>query len=284
MNLTAPSEVKALLDRLDFRPSKVLGQNFLIDANILRIMLAAAHLTKDDAVLEVGPGLGVLTEWLVRWAGRVVAVEKDRRLCAHLRTHFAGTKNLEIVEGDALEVGLEGLLAGGVNKLVSNLPYSVASRLIVELVESPHRPEQMVVTVQREVANRLAAGPGTKDYGLISVMTQLRYEVGAVKNVSPSCFLPAPDVWSAIVNLVLRDPPPAGPRDPAHLKAILKTAFAQRRKQMASILRRGKTLADLERTLKAAGVDPRARPETLSPAQWVSLSDVLAAESGRTSP
>jgi 16S rRNA (adenine1518-N6/adenine1519-N6)-dimethyltransferase len=283
VNLTAPSEVKALLDRLDFRPSKVLGQNFLIDANILRIMLATAHLTQEDAVLEVGPGLGVLTEWLARWAGRVIAVEKDRRLFAHLRERFAGIRNLELVEGDALKTDLEGWLAGGVNKVVSNLPYSVASRLIFSLVESPHPPEQMVVTVQREVADRLAAGPGTKDYGLISVMTQLRYQVGAVKNVSPSCFLPAPDVWSAIVNLALRSPAPPGPRDAPHFKALIKTAFAQRRKQMASILRRGKATADLESILKTAGVDPRARPENLAPAQWVSLSDALAEESGRTS-
>lgn len=283
MNLTRPSEVRELLARLNFRPSKVLGQNFLIDANILRILLATAHLTQDDVVLEVGPGLGVLTEWLARWAGRVIAVEKDHRLCAYLGERFAKTGNLELLEADVMDLDLEDLLARGVTKVVSNLPYSIGSRLIVRLVESPRAPGQMVVTVQREVAARLTAAPGTKDYGLLSVLAQLRYDIRIRKEVSPTCFLPPPEVWSAMTHLVLREPAAPPPQDPAHFKALLKTAFAQRRKQLASILRRGKAAAGLDRILKTARVDTRARPETLSPAQWVDLSNALVAESGRTS-
>ena len=122
MNLTAPSEVKALLAELDFRPSKALGQNFLIDANILKILLTTADLHPDDAVIEIGPGLGVLTEWLTRRSGKVVAIEKDKQLAAYLKEHFQKTPNLELIEADALDVDLDKYLAAGFNKVVANLP------------------------------------------------------------------------------------------------------------------------------------------------------------------
>ncbi len=280
MNLTAPSEVRELLEHLDFHPSRVLGQNFLIDVNILKILLSTAKLHQSDAVLEVGPGLGVLTEWLVRWSGRVVAIEKDRRLLAYLRERFAGMPNLELIGSDVLDVDLEALLAGGINKVVANLPYSIGSRLLVELIEATHRPEQMVVTVQREVAERLAAEVGTKEYGLITVFAQSRYAVTIRKVVSPTCFFPPPEVTSAIVEFSLLDPAPAVPADPAGFKKLVKAAFSQRRKQLASLLRRApfKNRAEaIEIVFKRIGIDLKARPETVSPAQWVELSNALAA-------
>ena len=272
MNLTAPSEVKALLASLDFRPSKVLGQNFLIDSNILRILLATAALRPNDAVIEIGPGLGVLTEGLARGSGRVVAIEKDHRLAAYLKERFQTTPNLELIEADALDVDMEKYLAAGCNKVVANLPYSVASRLLVNLAEAPHRPEQMVVTIQNEVADRITAEAGTNDYGLLSVILQLRYEISIRKEVSPWCFYPPPEVKSAIVNLVLRERAEE-PSDYEQFKSLLKLCFSKRRKQIFGILR--KTYAKSEAALAQLKMDPQSRPETLSPEQWIRLSNAL---------
>ena len=277
MNLTAPSEVKALLAELDFRPSKVLGQNFLIDSNILKMLLATADLRPDDAVIEIGPGLGVLTECLTRDAGRVVAIEKDRRLAAYLKERFRETRNLELIEADALEVDLDKLLAGGCSKVVANLPYSVASRLLVNLAEAPHRPKKMVVTIQNEVADRLTARADTDDYGLISVLLQLRYGISLRKEVSPSCFYPPPEVKSAIVNMVLRELPEE-PRDYDQLKHLLKLCFSKRRKQLGGVLR--KNFAHFDAVLAQQQLDPQSRAETLSPEQWVRLSNGLYSKAG----
>ncbi len=277
MNLTAPSEVKALLAQLDFRPSKVLGQNFLIDSNILKILVSTADLQPGDAVIEIGPGLGVLTECLVRGAGRVVAIEKDRRLAAHLRERFRETANLELIEADALEVDLNKHLAAGCNKVAANLPYSVASRLLVDLAEAPRRPRQMVVTIQSEVADRLTAKADTDDYGLLSVILQLRYDISVRKEVSPSCFYPPPEVKSAIVNMVLREPA-IQPADYDHFKELLKLCFSKRRKQLGGILR--KRFPEVEAALSSLELDLRSRPETLNPEQWVKLLNVLCCKDG----
>ena len=280
MNLTAPSEVKALLDQLDLRPSKILGQNFLIDANILRILLAAAELRQSDQVLEVGPGLGVVTEWLERWAGRVVAIEKDRRLFEHLKDRFAKSDRVELIHADVLDVDLAKLLAGGINKMVANLPYSIASRLLVTLIQSPQPPERMVITVQKEVAHRLNAKPKTKDYGLLSILTQLRYDVVIEKDVRPTCFLPAPEVHSSIVNLRLLEQPPTV-ADVDQLTALLKLAFSRRRKQLHTVLASefhadGRAIAD--RMLAGIGVRAEARPENVLPAEWAAFSNALVRE------
>lgn len=285
MNLTAPSEVKALLDHLDLRPSKVLGQNFLIDANILRILLAAADLRQSDQVLEVGPGLGVVTEWLERWAGRVVAIEKDSRLFEHLKKRFATSDRVTLIHADVLDVDLPKLLAGGINKMVANLPYSIASRLLVDLIQALQPPERMVITVQKEVAHRLNAKPETKDYGLLSILTQLRYHVAIEKDVSPTCFLPAPEVHSSIVNLRLREQPPlVADRD--QLTLLLKLAFSRRRKQLHTVLASeiragGREVVD--RALGRLGIPAEARPENLLPDQWSAFSNALTEEGLRLS-
>ena len=278
MNLTAPSEVKALLAELDVRPSKALGQNFLIDANILNILLTTARLRADDAVIEIGPGLGVLTEWLTRRSGKVVAIEKDKRLAAYLKEHFHKTSNLELIEADALDIDLDKYLAAEFNKVVSNLPYSVASRLLVNLAEAARRPKQIVVTVQNEVADRLVAAPGTNDYGLLSVLMQLRYEIHIRKEVNPSCFFPAPEVKSSIVSMILREPAQK-PQDYHHLKRLLKLCFSKRRKQLGGILRNH--FAAFDAVLSQMKLDPQSRAETLSSEQWVRLSNALIGSRGR---
>jgi 16S rRNA (adenine1518-N6/adenine1519-N6)-dimethyltransferase len=273
MKLTRPTDVRALLGAMDFHPSRVLGQNFLIDANILNILLDAAALAPRDTVLEVGPGLGVLTEGLCDRAGRVVAVEKDSRLFQWLKNNFAGRSNLSLLHADILDVDLAALLAHGVNKCVANLPYAVASRFLVEVMGAVRPPERIVVTVQLEVAERLAAAPSTHDYGLISVLAQLDYAVSIHKRISPTCFWPAPEVTSAILLMVRRDEPLVAGDDRAALLKLLKLCFSKRRKQIGATLRREFTEVDpILADLKIPAV---ARPENIAPTDWAQLSSRL---------
>ncbi len=187
-NLTHPSEVRSLLARLDFHPSRVLGQNFLIDRNILNILLEAADLSPADRVVEVGPGLGVLTEALLERTAGVTAVEKDNRLAPYLRERFAGESRLELIHSDVLDCDLPAVFPQPGMKLVANLPYAIAARLLVDLTEIPHPPALVIITIQREVADRLTAVPSTKDYGLLSILMQRRYAVTTVKHISRTCF------------------------------------------------------------------------------------------------
>ncbi|TAN36996.1 MAG: ribosomal RNA small subunit methyltransferase A [Verrucomicrobia bacterium] len=273
MKLTRPSDVRALLATMDFHPSRVLGQNFLIDANILNILLDAAELTHKDTVLEVGPGLGVLTEGLLNRAGRVVSVEKDGRLFQWLENKFVAFPNLGIIHSDVLDVDLPALLAQGVNKCVANLPYSIASRFLVDLIGAARAPARIVVTVQLEVAERFAAKPGTHDYGLISVLAQLEYEIALHKKISPTCFWPPPEVTSAILLMTRRAAPLVPVPDRAALLALLKLCFSKRRKQLGSILRA--ETADAEKILAELQIAPTARPENLAPADWARLSNKI---------
>ena len=222
----------------------------------------------------------MVTEWLERWAGRFVAIEKDRRLFEHLKERFAESDRVELIHADVLDVDLANLLAGGINKMVANLPYSIASRLLVTLIQSPQPPERMVITVQKEVAHRLNAKPETKDYGLLSILTQLRYDVVIEKDVRPTCFLPAPEVHSSIVNLRLLEQPPTV-ADVDQLTALLKLAFSRRRKQLHTVLASefhadGRAIAD--RMLAGIGVRAEARPENVLPAEWAAFSNALVRE------
>ncbi|MCO5061719.1 MAG: 16S rRNA (adenine(1518)-N(6)/adenine(1519)-N(6))-dimethyltransferase RsmA [Kiritimatiellae bacterium] len=268
MNPTRPTEVRDLLRRLDFKPSRVLGQNFLIDGNILRIMLDAAELTPADKVLEVGPGLGVLTAPLLERAGHVLAIEKDDVLHAHIQQTLGGAPNFTLIHGDALHENLPAHLARGINKVVANLPYSVGTRILVDLCHAEARPERMVVTVQREVADRMTASPNTKDYGVLSVFAQADYKSSLHKAIAHSCFFPVPQIESAIV-LLVRQPRACPARDERHFRALVKRCFEQRRKQIHSLV---KDAPALER----AGLDPKQRPETLSVDDWIRLSNELS--------
>lgn len=273
MNLTRPSEVRALLERMRFVPRRVLGQNFLIDGNILRIMLDAAALAPSDAVLEIGPGLGVLTGPLLERAGRVVAIEKDDLLYAHLQGTLGGHPALTLLHADALEADLAGWLASGVNKVVANLPYSVGTRILVELCQAEARPERIVVTVQREVADRIVAQPGGKDYGVLSVFAQADYAAAIHKGVPRTCFFPVPQVASAIVRMERRPRDVSGVDD-ASFRALVKRCFEHRRKQLGALIHDPAALAQV-------GLDPQQRPETVGVADWLRLTRALA---GRDAP
>ncbi len=255
--LTAPSRVAALLERHALTPDKGYGQNFLVDRAALRAILAAAGPLAGATVLEVGPGLGVLTRELAAASARVVAVELDARLLPVLRETLAGLTNVELVQGDALEVDLAGLPAGSL--LVANLPYNVATPLLLRALASG-RFERLVVLVQREVADRLGAAPATPAYGALSLVVRHYGVARSVRRVPPGAFFPPPKVTSSIVRIDVeqRDPPPAG------LFELVHAGFAHRRKTLLKNL----TLAGYDRSEAAAAIasvelDPRVRAEAL---------------------
>jgi 16S rRNA (adenine1518-N6/adenine1519-N6)-dimethyltransferase len=273
--LTSPSQVRAWIEARQFLPSKVLGQNFLIDENILRIMIDSTEVAPDDGVLEVGPGLGILTEPLAEKAARVVAVEKDKRLAAHLAEVFKEQSKLTLINNDALDINLGELKKEHqLNRFVSNLPYSVGSRILVECFKLLDGFERLVVTVQLEVAERLAARSDTSDYGLLSVWAQMDYEVKIAKRIAHSCFYPRPQVTSAIVVLKKNHARRQALPDPARFDALIKHAFSQRRKQLGTSLSSfrysGLTSSPAEAAVRA-DLDPKRRPETLTVDDWIKL-------------
>jgi len=266
--LTSPSVIRGLLNGLGHRPNKGLGQNYLIDSNILGIIVAAAEISESDQLLEIGPGLGALTQALLATGANVTAIEKDKTMVRHLNHTFEG---VVLQEADVLDVDLNNLFAGGVNKIIANLPYSVGSRFIVNALEATPLPERMVFLVQKEVADRLTAQPGGKAFGPLAIWSQLNYEVKAIKKVSPNCFLPAPKVWSAVVQFQKRSAPLAEVTDYEQFKRLVKTTFTQRRKQMGSNLR--KNLPEFFQGLEKCGIDPTTRPEQIAITQWVALAE-----------
>ena len=272
--LTRPSDVRAWIAEHQFLPSKVLGQNFLIDENILRIMVDAAELKSDDVVLEVGPGLGVVTGLLIERAARVVAIEKDKRLYEHLGHLFNDKTNLTLIRADALELNPDELIRmHGINKMVANLPYAVASRILVDFMMLPRGIDILVVTVQLEVAERICARVDTADYGLLSIWSQLDYGAKIIKRISPSCFHPRPQVTSAIVALRRTGNNRAQLRDPDLFDQMIKFAFSRRRKQIGTILHGFKP--DGDAALTRAGIDTKRRPETIAVEEWIRLANEL---------
>lgn len=281
MKRTRPSDIKALLAERGIQPNRVLGQNFLIDANILKIILDSAHLAPEDTVLEIGPGLGVLTEHVLTQSKSVIAIEKDPALAAYLQEAFAHDPRLQLITADALEVNLPALLqAEAVTHLVSNLPYASGTRILLECVAAPTRPWRIVVMLQSDVAERIIAAPGSKAYGVASIFTQLHYEVWLRKTVSPTCFYPPPEVRSAIVECYRRDPPLPQPLQYRPFQTVVRWCFSQRRKQMGTILLNApaEVVPDGRKPLQAlerAVIRADQRPETVAVDQWVTLTNTL---------
>lgn len=282
--LATPAGTARVLRAYGLRPRKRWGQHFLVSRRALDRILEAAGLTPEDAVLEVGAGLGTLTVALAQRAGRVIAVEIDPALLPPLSAAVGVFPNVAVVHADILRVDPEALLSGatGPRKIVANLPYNVASPLIVSLLERPLGLERMVMTVQREVAQRLAAGPGTKDYGALSVAVQFRAQAEIVGRIPPSGFFPSPDVESAIVRLVVRPAPPVQVTDEAAFFRVVRAAFAQRRKTLRNTVAAVLALppAQVEAACREAGIDPRRRGETLTLAEFAALTEALAGSGG----
>ncbi|MEW6771408.1 MAG: 16S rRNA (adenine(1518)-N(6)/adenine(1519)-N(6))-dimethyltransferase RsmA [Bacillota bacterium] len=284
-NLTSPAAVRALLSRYGVRPKKRLGQNFLINPGILGKIVAAANLTVADTVVEIGPGVGTLTRRLVEAAGKVVAVEVDPALVALLKETLSGFPNLYLVEGDALKADFNALVAaaGGAfpYKVVANLPYYITTPLLTRLLTGNFKVALLVVMVQKEVALRLVARPGTKEYGALSVLVRFMAEPELVAVVSRGSFLPAPEVDSAVVRLTVRSSAPVAVPDEELFFRVVRAAFAQRRKTLANALA-GSGLGPgrdaWPEVLARAGIDPMRRGETLSLEEFAAVTRSLAAE------
>ena len=271
--LTSPKEVRALLDRLGHRPNKGLGQNYLIDANILDIIAGTAAIQTDEQVLEIGPGLGALTERIIPKAQSVTCIEKDPTMAGYLKSRFSG---ITLIESDALDVDLNALFENGITKVAANLPYSVASRLMVDIAECGHRPALMSLTIQKEVADRLTAPPGNKHYGMLGILTGVFYENTLVKKISPTCFLPPPKVWSAVVKMERRDTPVVDAAVYPTFKKLVKHCFSQRRKQVGTILKK-LGISPVDEILADAGIEHAERPEVIEIERWALLARILSA-------
>ena len=303
------SEMKQILAERDLRLTKSLGQNFLHDGNQLRRIVAAAELGITDKVLEIGPGLGPLTELLLAKAGEVLAIEKDRRLVDFLRQKFAlasGTDNperrtsvrpgfdprkaavhaerefgvpagwLTLVAADALDYLRRAPRDWTDWKLVANLPYSVGSPMLVELAQAEGCPERMVATVQGEVAQRLLAGPGDKDYGLLTLLIQLRYEPADWFKIPAGCFFPPPDVDSACVTMVRRAKQLLNHEQAVTFTQIVKRSFSQRRKMMFKLLKEDWPEEKLADAFGQVDLSRQARAESATLGQFVRLARDLA--------
>ncbi len=259
-----------LLMEEGFRPTKRLGQNFLVDDNIREIILDTASIKPGEAILEIGPGNGALTVGLLSRKAHVWAVEKDQALCKFLSRLLGAQPSFHLIKGDAMKVPLEELPP---RKLVSNLPYNITSPLLYKLWDLEGRFPFMVFMVQKEVAQRLTAPPGHTDYSLITLLFSSTYEVELVHGVSRHCFRPVPDVDSAIVKLTWKGPS-LGPLK-EDFKALAEAGFQHRRKTLANSLKKALPGRDWERILEKAGIPPRARAQELSPEQWLTLARVL---------
>ncbi len=286
MNLTSPTHVKGWCIERGFHPNRTLGQNFLIDRNTLEAILDTAEVRAGQTVLEVGAGLGVLTEALLDRGARVTAVEKDHRLAAWLRESLGGRPALTLLEADMLEVDLDSLLGAGFDAFVSNLPYSVGTRILLDVAMHGAAPSLLTVLVQSEVADRFAAPPGGELRGLAGVWLQRRYDVAKVRSVKATCFWPRPEVGSTVIRLVRHDRFPLAAVAEKRFYALTKLAFMHRRKQLASVLRHacsdiGVDAAVIAACFDACAILPTARAEELSVTQWCALAqrfDQLPAE------
>ncbi len=286
VNLNSPAQVRTILNELELRPSKALGQNFLVDGNVLEILMRHADVGEQDVVLEVGPGLGTVTHELVERCKRLVAVEKDRRLFSRLRQEYRYRDSVEIINADIMRLFLDELFAKGVTKVVANLPYCVASRFLMNLWQEQNAPEKVVVTIQKEVAERLVAEPGNGQYGLLSIWPKLVYDVEIAKLVSPTCFWPIPEIESAIIVMTRKSDARPMPADMDNFKALTRHAFQHRRKQMCNILQRfkGAVVLTKDECVSILGdlkLECCVRPANLALGDWCRLSDKCAEFSER---
>jgi 16S rRNA (adenine1518-N6/adenine1519-N6)-dimethyltransferase len=265
------SEIDATLREIRVSPVKTLGQNFLHDRNLARWIVEKAGLTPEDYVVEIGPGLGALTEFILESGARMLAIEKDRRLADFLRTRFK-TERLEVLHGDALDYDLRGLFARPSVKLLGNLPYYISSQLLLKFIQYPSPIDLSLLMLQKEMARRISAEPRSSEYGALTLVVQLHYRVEYLRTVPASVFLPQPEVDSAFVRLVPRAAEELPPHDPNSFFRMVRQGFSQRRKQLRNLLRG--EVPDWEEAAGSIRFDPRARAEELSLEQWIALSNL----------
>ncbi len=267
-----------ILRAFGLHASKRLGQNFLVDEAVVDGIVAAADVKPGDTVLEIGPGIGTLTQGLLEAGARVVAVELDQRLVKVLAETLAGYENIRIVHGDILKIDIPREMATATFKIVANLPYYITTPILMLLLERRVPATLLVAMVQKEVAARMAAAPGGKDYGALSVAVQYYTSPAIAFTVPPQSFMPAPAVESAVIRCVIRDRPPVALTDEAAFFRVVKAAFAQRRKTLANALKAaGLSPADTASLLATAGIDDGRRGETLSLQEFAAVANAWTA-------
>lgn len=286
-DIASPKRTKELMQKFGFTLKKSLGQNFLIDHNILHKIVSAANLTPQKGVLEIGPGIGALTQQLGKAAGRVVAVEIDQRLLPMLEETLSPYPHTTVVHGDVLKVDLKKLFEKHFQdvsqvSVVANLPYYVTTPIIMKLLEEKLPLENIVVMIQKEVADRMAAKPGGKDYGSLSIAVQYYCIPEVVAIVPRTVFIPQPNVDSAVIRLKVREKPPVEVDDEEFFFEVVQASFVQRRKtiynNLAAKYFTRETKSKLEVILQKSGIDPSRRGETLSMQEYSALSRNLARE------
>ena len=275
--IASPEVVHYICKRFDIKMSKKLGQNFLIKRGIVDEIVHAAELTVGEPVLEVGPGIGTLTQGLAQSGADVTAIELDRRLLEVLDTTLASYDNVRIIHGDVLKLDVPMIMNHKPFKVVANLPYYITTPIIMSLLESKLPIERLVVMVQKEVALRMVAKPGTKDYGALSVAVQYYTEPDIVLDVPPKSFLPAPAVTSSVIRCVLRDKPPVDVIDEKLFFRVVKAGFAQRRKTFANTMRTtGLSKEQIDDILVKANIDGQRRGETFSLQEFADVANAWA--------
>ncbi len=281
--LGIPRNTIEVLQKYQFTFQKKFGQNFLIDTSVLERIVAAAQITGEDCVLEIGPGIGTMTQYLAERAREVVAVEIDRNLIPVLQDTLSGYDNVTLVNDDILKVDIRKLVeeknGGRPIRVVANLPYYITTPIIMTLLEGHVPLKSITVMVQKEVAERMQTGPGTKDYGALSLAVQYYAKPEVVANVPPNCFIPRPNVGSAVIHLVRYEEPPVEVEDEKKMFSLIRASFNQRRKTLANGLSNapelGVTREQVTKVLEELGLSPTVRGEALTLEQFAQLSNLL---------
>lgn len=281
--LSNPQKTIEVIQKYEFAFQKKFGQNFLIDGHALNKIIAAADITKEDFVLEIGPGIGTMTQYLSEAAGKVLAVEIDKMLIPILQDTLAGYGNVEILNEDILKVDIAALVeeknGGKPIKVVANLPYYITTPIIMGLLEQHVPVKSITVMVQKEVAQRMQAQPGSKDYGALSLAVQYYCDPYIAANVPPNCFIPRPKVGSAVIRLTTHEEPPVKTAHEKLMFRIIRASFNQRRKTLANGLSNAPELdftkEEIAAAIAALGVPAGVRGETLTLGQFARLADIL---------
>lgn len=280
--LGIPANTIAVLQKYNFNFQKKFGQNFLIDTSVLERIIEESHITKDDCVLEIGPGIGTMTQYLAENARYVVAVEIDKALIPILGDTLSEYDNVTVINDDILKVDIQALCdkynEGRPIKVVANLPYYITTPIIMGLFESNVPLESITIMVQKEVADRMQCGPGTKDYGALSLAVQYYAKPEIVANVPPNCFMPRPNVGSAVIRLTRYNEPPVNVDDPKKMFKLIRASFNQRRKTLVNGLANGGLGISKEQVSEALdkmGLTTTIRGEALTLEQFAELSNII---------
>ena len=279
--LSDPKKTIEVIQKYQFAFQKRFGQNFLIDAHVLEKIVSAAGITKDDCVLEIGPGIGTMTQYLAESAGQVIAVEIDTNLLPILADTLKDYSNVKVINQDILKVDINELVKeynnGRPIKVVANLPYYITTPIIMGLFESNVPIDNITVMVQKEVADRMQVGPGSKDYGALSLAVQYYASTYIVANVPPNCFIPRPNVGSAVIRLTRYQEPPVQVKDPKLMFKLIRASFNQRRKTLQNGLNNSPEISfskeEITKAIESLGVSPSVRGEALSLEQFAQLAN-----------